>query len=106
MYELQTLELPVSGMDCTECTQHVQRAIAALPGIQSVDVLLSAEKAVIRLDPSRVDLAAIQKAVEGAGYAIPQLDTGHPQPSASNDLSVTKIRGMASGCHLEYLHFG
>jgi hypothetical protein len=22
-----------------------------------------------------------------------------------NDMSVTKIRGMASGCHLKYLHF-
>jgi len=63
---LQTLEVPVRGMDCHECTQHVQHAIAGLLGVASVNVLLSAEKAVIQLDPKRVDLPAIRKAVAGA----------------------------------------
>jgi len=26
----QTLDIPIQGMDCAECTLHVQRAIAAL----------------------------------------------------------------------------
>jgi Cd2+/Zn2+-exporting ATPase/Cu+-exporting ATPase len=47
-------------MDCAECTLHVQHAIAALPGVQSVDVLLGAEKAIIRLDPEMVNLDAIR----------------------------------------------
>lgn len=63
----QKLEVPVRGMDCAECTQQVKQAIAALPGVEAVTVLLSAEKAVVRLDPSRVDLGAIRRAVEGAG---------------------------------------
>ena len=71
MSELQLLEVPVAGMDCAECTQHVQHAISALPGIQSVDVYLASEKAVIRLDPRRVGLAAIRQAVAGAGYSVP-----------------------------------
>jgi Cd2+/Zn2+-exporting ATPase/Cu+-exporting ATPase len=66
----QTIEVPVLGMDCAECTQHVQHAIAALPGVRAVDVLLAAEKAVVRLDPVRVDRAAIARAVEGAGYRV------------------------------------
>lgn len=84
MAEFQTLEIPVQGMDCTECTQHVQRAIAALPGVQSVDVFLSVEKAVIRLDPAHVDLPAIQQAVEGAGYSarLPDITpTKFPAPA-------------------------
>jgi Cd2+/Zn2+-exporting ATPase/Cu+-exporting ATPase len=68
---LQTIEIPVQGMDCAECTQHVQRAIAALPGVEMVNVFLAAEKAVVRLDPVRVDMASIRQAVEGAGYAVP-----------------------------------
>ncbi len=68
---MHSLEVPIQGMDCTECTQHVQRAIAALPGVQSVTVFLSAEKAIIELDPTRTDLAAIRTAVEGAGYSVP-----------------------------------
>jgi len=40
------LEIPVRGMDCAECTHHVQRALAGLPGVQDVRVLLTSEKAV------------------------------------------------------------
>jgi Cd2+/Zn2+-exporting ATPase/Cu+-exporting ATPase len=71
MAKLQTLEIPVGGMDCAECTQHVRQAIARLPGVASVDVLLSSEKAVIRLDPALVGLPSIRSAVEAAGYSVP-----------------------------------
>ena len=72
MAKTQVVEVPVKGMDCAECTLHVQEAIARLPGVESVNVLLSSEKAIIRLDPARVDLPAIRRAVEGAGYAVPE----------------------------------
>ena len=79
MSQLQTLEVPVKGMDCTECTQHVQHAIAKVPGVESVNVFLSAEKAVIRLDPAQVDMPAIRKAVASAGsYSVP--DEAQPTP--------------------------
>ena len=66
MADQQTIEVPIRGMDCGDCTLHVQQAIVALPGVESVTVFLSSEKAVIRLDPTRVDLPAIRRAVEQA----------------------------------------
>ena len=66
-----TIELPVRGMDCAGCAKTVAGAIAALPGVESVDVRLTSEKAVVRCDPRRVDAAALRKAVEGAGYTVP-----------------------------------
>ena len=71
---VETIEVPVAGMDCTECTTHVKQAIAALPGVKSVDVLLASEKAVIQLDPSVVGLPQIREAVAGAGYSVPPAD--------------------------------
>jgi P-type Cu+ transporter len=91
MPDLQTIEVPVRGMDCTACTQHVLRAISALPGVESVQVLLAAEKAVIRLDPIHVDLPAIRHAVEGAGYTVPAVAA---QPGGIHSLEVP-IKGMA-----------
>jgi P-type Cu+ transporter len=79
MAESQILEVQVSGMDCSDCAQHVQRALAALPGVQSVNVLLAAEKAVVRLDPAQVDRAALQRAVERAGYQVPASPVAGPQ---------------------------
>jgi Cd2+/Zn2+-exporting ATPase/Cu+-exporting ATPase len=72
MDQTMTIEIPISGMDCAECTMHVQHAIAALPGVRSVDVFLVSEKAMVQLDPQQVDLGDIRKAVEGAGYAVPE----------------------------------
>jgi Cu+-exporting ATPase len=67
----RTLEVPVQGMDCAECTIHVRNAIAALPGVETVDVFLGAEKAVICLDPQAIGLPEIRQAVERAGYSVP-----------------------------------
>ncbi len=66
------LEVPVRGMDCAECTVHVQHALVTLPGVHDVRVLLSSEKAILQIDPSLVDLPAIRKAIESAGYTVPR----------------------------------
>lgn len=74
MSTLQTLTIPVAGMDCAECTEHVQHAIAALPGVAGVSVLLASEKAIVTLDPARVDMPMLRKAVADAGYSVPPSD--------------------------------
>lgn len=68
----ESIELPIRGMDCAECASTVQRALAAVPGVRSATVLLSAEKAVVERDPTRATLPALCAAVEGAGYRVPQ----------------------------------
>ena len=87
MASVRTIEVPVKGMDCAECTRHVQHAIAALPGVEQVDVFLASEKAVVRLDPERVQLAAIRAAVNQAGYQA-------PEAPASADTGPTPMRGL------------
>jgi Cd2+/Zn2+-exporting ATPase/Cu+-exporting ATPase len=72
MAHLETIEVPISGMDCAECTRHVEHAISALPGVDSVEVLLTAEKAVVRLDKGAVSLPQISAAVQKAGYQVPE----------------------------------
>jgi P-type Cu+ transporter len=75
------LELPIQGMDCTECSQHVQHALAAVPGGESVDVFLASEKAVLRLDPAQVKMEALRQAVKEAGYSIKTPDASLGSPS-------------------------
>ena len=85
---LTQLEVPVRGMDCAECTMHVQHALAALPGVDDVRVLLSSEKAVLQIDPTKVDLPTIRKAVEEAGYTVPKSTTQQALQPASRSLST------------------
>ncbi len=102
MAKYQTLQVPVKGMDCAECTEHVQHAIAALPGVASVDVFLTSEKAVVRLDPAQVDLPAIRQAVAGAGYEVPTTDSTEPPPSPMGDFTrrVLTLFGLVFGAVL------
>jgi P-type Cu+ transporter len=80
----QTLELRVAGMDCTECSVHVREAIAAVPGVRPVRVLLAAEKAIVQLDPTAVDVPRIKLAVEHAGYSLPGAESASwPQRTPS-----------------------
>ena len=72
MPETRTIEVPIQGMDCADCAAHVQNAIARLPGVEAVDVFLGAEKAIVRLDSGRVEMANIRSAVAQAGYSVPE----------------------------------
>ena len=86
MSTLQRIEMPVRGMDCAGCCNTVQRSIAALPGIESVDVFLASEKAVVQFDPAQADVSLIRAAVEKAGYTVPaEESTGAPR---NNDPSA------------------
>lgn len=91
MATLQTIEVPVAGMDCAECTQHVQQALQGIAGVESASVFLASEKAVLKLDPDRADMAAIRKAVEGAGYKVAEQRGGQgDSTSASPAQSFTR----------------
>jgi len=81
---------------------HVQHAIAALPGVESVDVFLTSEKAVVHLDPALVDVPAIRKAVEGAGYSLPEAqDEAAPTSGYGNfTRSVLTFLGVVFGAVL------
>ena len=98
----ETIEIPIQGMDCAECTQHVQRAISRLDGIASVDVFLATEKAVVRLDPAKVDLPAIRRAVATAGdYSVPET-TGN-QPFYTHTEFTRKFNLLLTGVFLGVL---
>jgi Cd2+/Zn2+-exporting ATPase/Cu+-exporting ATPase len=83
MNRTQTIEVPIAGMDCAECTQTVQRAITSLNGIKKADVFLSSEKAIIQLDPSIVRMTDIRNAVKNAGYSIPEQEGEDATPNVA-----------------------
>lgn len=89
---LQKIEVPIAGMDCAECTQHVQHAIAALPGVENVSVLLASEQAIVTLDPARVDVSQIRRAVADAGYSVPDETQTTKDAGGSEQNALQRIR--------------
>ena len=63
------LSLPVEGMTCASCVGRVERALKAVPGVQTATVNLATERADITFgDPA--DPQAAVGAIESAGYAV------------------------------------
>lgn len=85
MANIKSIEVPIEGMDCTECTQHVHHALSNLDGVDSAKVLLATEKAILEIDPAKVDLTDIRKAVTSAGdYFISETAPASPIPSMAD----------------------
>jgi Cu+-exporting ATPase len=62
-------------MSCASCANNIEDAIHSVPGVEGCSVNFGAEQAAVTYDPGKTDLAAIQDAVDEAGYsALPMQD--------------------------------
>lgn len=68
--EVAEVVVNVGGMHCDMCVASVTKGIIALEGIDSVLVNLSDSTAYVKYDVAKVELAEIEKAIEGRGYTI------------------------------------
>jgi len=61
--------IDVEGMTCASCVAHVERALKAVPGVETASVNLATERA--EVSGAALDRAALVQAVEDAGYNVP-----------------------------------
>ena len=61
--------IPVEGMTCASCVARVEKALAAVAGVEEASVNLATEVANVKAQ-SNVDLQQLQGAVEKAGYSM------------------------------------
>jgi len=63
------LQLPVEGMHCASCVGRVEKAVAAVPGVESVAVNLATERADIRFcGPAQAE--PVIAAIRAAGFDV------------------------------------
>jgi Cu+-exporting ATPase len=61
--------LKLRGMSCASCANNIEAAIRSVPGVEACSVNFGSEQAAVSYDPNQTDVAAIQSAVDAAGYA-------------------------------------
>jgi P-type Cu+ transporter len=72
---MENATLKLRGMSCASCANNIEEAIRSVPGVEACSVNFGAEQAAVTYDPSKTDVAAIQEAVDEAGYsALPIQD--------------------------------
>ena len=76
----------VTGMTCSACSAHVQKAVAAVNGVQSVQVNLLQNNMTVEFDETTVTPEAIFSAVKKAGYGAMPLQT-ESTPTANTPIA-------------------
>ena len=79
-----TVELSVAGMTCASCVGRVERALQAVPGVESAAVNLATERATVRGNAAP---AALVEAIGSAGYHASPID---PVAPAVDDEAATR----------------
>jgi len=59
--------LKIEGMTCNHCKMAVEKALKAVPGVESVQIDLDRKEAVVT---GSAELSALKKAVEEEGFEV------------------------------------
>ncbi len=69
-----TMRLPVTGMSCASCALRVEKALQAVPGVQSAQVNLATDE--VNIDAAQgTALGTLTAAIAKAGYQVPLAET-------------------------------
>jgi Cu+-exporting ATPase len=60
----------ITGMTCTTCARTIAKGLSETPGVEHADVNFASDKASIKYDPTKVNLAKIKDTVSELGYGI------------------------------------
>ncbi len=96
----------ITGMTCSACAAHVEKAAKAVPGVSQAAVSLMANSMTVE---GNFDAAAIQAAVKKAGYgarAAGQKDTPAPQADEQQGMKTRLIASVCLLIPLMYIAMG
>ena len=85
---LEELRLPVRGMTCASCVRRVERALVAVPGVESASVNLATEEATVAV--AETPLVALREAVTKAGYDVWLPGEGMDEDEARDSLEAER----------------
>ena len=90
-------DLVVTGMTCASCVASVESALSAVQGVESADVNLATERATVRFDPARVEMPALVRAIERAGYgALPVSEDERERAALEEQEKGLRLAQLAS----------
>ncbi len=89
--------LPITGMTCSSCVSHVEKALRELDGVISVNVNLATEKATVEYDADNADIKTLIDAVSGSGYGVAMQKTTFRVTGMTCSSCVSRIEKALQG---------
>jgi len=87
----------ITGMTCTTCAATIQKGLAETPGVEQANISFASEKASIEYDPTRVDLAMLNKTVSELGYGTATRKSIFPVRGMTCASCVARVEEALSG---------
>lgn len=69
--DMKSVELTIQGMHCDGCAKTIESVLKSEPGVKAATISHASGNARVMFDPAQIDLAALVKAVERAGFQVP-----------------------------------
>src|SRR5690606_18887831 len=72
------LTIPISGMDCANCANTIERTLKGADGVASAAVSYAGESAKVSFDPAIITLSQIIEQIKNAGFKAPTAEADFP----------------------------
>ncbi len=90
---VEKAELPVKGLSCAACVRRVESAVKALKGVVEASANLALGRVAVEFIPGEVSLAQIKRAIEEAGYEVPE-EVGQEPLSQAEKQAEEELTGI------------
>ncbi len=84
--------LPIRGMSCASCVQRIEQALLDVHGVVTASVNFATERASVTYLASVTQPADLQRAIEGAGYHVPDMTAAPAAPDREQAAADAEIR--------------
>lgn len=81
----------ITGMTCSSCSSHVEKAVKKIEGVKNVNVNLLSNNMIVEYDNSILDSDKVINAVENAGYGAILSDNKNERKHVSEDTNYDTL---------------
>ena len=69
--DMKTVELTIHGMHCEGCAKTIESVLKGEPGVKAATISHATGSARVMFDPVAIDVTAVVRAIERAGFKVP-----------------------------------
>ena len=97
-----TLDLAIKGMTCASCSARIEKVVAGLDGVTSMQVNLAAETGVVVFGPDIISKRRILETISGLGFEAEPLAEHLRSVLAAATEQTLPVRRRIVLCHLRF----
>jgi copper-transporting P-type ATPase V len=92
----RTVEFAAQGMTCGSCAARIQKTLTKQDGVHDAEVNYATGRALVTLDPARVEVEQLQQAIDRLGYQLAPLVEAGRSADAGEEAERAEARAMRS----------